>query len=234
MRLLLQAAYILHRRAWRDTSLLLDIFTRDYGRLGVIAKGVRQRNSADKGLLQPFNALLISCSGRGELLTLTGVERRIHHDIPKAGALFAGLYMNELLSRLLHRGDPHEMLFDAYAESLENLAAVEGHALEPVLRQFELQLLLELGYGLSLTNEIISGAPLLPAQTYYYDIERGPVAGNHAPPDAQPRVSGRCLLALAAGQFSDAALWPEMKTLMRFVLTHHMNGRPVKSRELYL
>lgn len=233
IRVQLQPAFVLHRRAYRDTSLLLDIFTRDYGRLGVVAKGARQRNNADKGLLQPFNPVLIGCSGRGELLTLTGVERGAGHGILKAHALFAGLYMNELLSRLLHRGDPHEMLFDAYADSLENLAAVGSHSLEPILRQFELQLLLELGYGLSLTHEIISGNALSPAQTYYYDIERGPVAANHAPAEAQPRVSGRCLLALAAGEFGDAELWPEMKLLMRFVLTHHMNGRPVKSRELY-
>lgn len=232
-RILLQPAFVLHQRPYRNTSLLLDVFTRDYGRLGVIAKGVRQRANADRALLQPFNNVLISYSGRGELMTLTAVERLAQLGELKAKALFSGLYINELLLRLLHRNDPHDALFDFYRRSLLELAG-NHEKVEPVLRQFERNLLMELGYGLSLEQEAVTGKPVLPGNTYYYDIERGPLAADKTPAAAQPHVSGRCLLALAAGTFDDPETGREMKILMRHVLAHHLNGRPLKSRELFI
>lgn len=232
MRVLLQPAFVLHQRPYRNTSLLLDVFTRDYGRLGIVAKGVRQRANADRALLQPFNNVLVSYSGRGELMTLTSVERQAQLGELKAKALFSGLYMNELLLRLLHRNDPHDMLFDFYRRSLLELAASPDRV-EPVLRQFERNLLMELGYGLSLEQEA-TGRPVSPDEVYYYDIERGPLLAEQAPAAAQPRVSGRCLLALATGSFDDPETGKEMKFLMRHVLAHHLNGRPLKSRELFI
>lgn len=232
-RILLQPAFVLHQRPYRNTSLLLDVFTRDYGLLGVIAKGVRQRANADRALLQPFNNVLISYSGRGELMTLTTVERQAQLGELKAKALFSGLYMNELLLRLLHRNDPHAALFDFYRRSLLELAG-SPERVEPVLRQFERNLLMELGYGLLLEQEVITGKPVLPDGIYYYDIERGPVAAEQASTGAQPRISGRCLLALAAGTFDDSETGKEMKILMRHVLAHHLHGRPLKSRELFI
>ena len=232
-RILLQPAFVLHQRPYRNTSLLLDVFTRDYGRLGIVAKGVRQRANADRALLQPFNNVLISYSGHGELATLTAVERQAQLGELKAKALFSGLYMNELLLRLLHRNDPHDALFDLYRRSLLELAA-HPERVEPFLRQFECNLLVELGYGLTLEHEAVTGKPLSPDERYYYDIERGPLGVEYAPAAAQPRVSGRCLLALAAGSFDDPETAKEMKGLMRHVLAHHLNGRPLKSRELFI
>lgn len=232
-RILLQPAFVLHQRPYRNTSLLLDVFTRDYGLLGIIAKGVRQRANADKALLQPFSNVLISYSGRGELMTLTAVERQAQLGELKAKALFSGLYMNELLLRLLHRNDPHDALFDFYRRSLLELAG-SPERVEPVLRQFERNLLMELGYGLLLEQEAITGKSVLSDGIYYYDIERGPLAAEHAPAGAQPRISGRCLLALAAGDFDDPETGKEMKILMRHVLAHHLHGRPLKSRELFI
>lgn len=231
-RILLQPAFVLHQRPYRNTSLLLDVFTRDHGRLGLVAKGVRQRANADRALLQPFNNVLVSYSGRGELMTLTAVERQAQLGELKAKALFSGLYMNELLLCLLHRNDPHDALFDFYRRSLFELAA-SPEKVEPVLRRFERNLLTELGYGLLLEQEAGTGKPVLPDQLYYYDMERGPVAASRAPAAAQPRVNGRCLLALAAGDFDDPETGKEMKILMRHVLAHHLNGRPLKSRELF-
>ncbi|HEX7026016.1 MAG TPA: DNA repair protein RecO, partial [Gammaproteobacteria bacterium] len=174
-----------------------------------------------------------SYSGRGELLTLTAVERQAQLGELKAKALFSGLYMNELLLRLLHRNDPHDSLFDFYRRSLLELAA-HPEGIEPILRRFECNLLVELGYGLTLDHEAATGKPLSPAHVYYYDIERGPLPLERAPAAAQPRVSGRCLLALAAGSFDDPETGKEMKALMRHVLAHHLNGRPLKSRELFI
>lgn len=231
-RILLQPAFVLHQRPYRNTSLLLDVFTRDYGRLGLIAKGVRQRANADRALLQPFNNVLVSYGGRGELMTLTAVERQAQLGELKAKALFSGLYMNELLLRLLHRNDPHDALFDFYRRSLFELAAAP-EKVEPVLRRFEHNLLTELGYGLLLEQEAGMGKPVLADELYYYDMERGPVIADQAPVAVQPRVSGRCLLALAAGDFDDPETGKEMKILMRHVLAHHLNGRPLKSRELF-
>jgi DNA repair protein RecO (recombination protein O) len=233
LRIQLQPAFVLHQRPYRNTSLLLDVFTRDYGRVGVVAKGVRQRASADRALLQPFNNVLISYCGRGDLMTLTAVERQAQLGELKAKALFSGLYMNELLLRLLHRNDPHDALFDYYRRSLLELAA-HPEGIEPVLRRFECNMLVELGYGLTLDREAATGKPLSPGEIYYYDIERGPLDAEHAPATAQPRVSGRCLMALAAENFDDLQTAKEMKFLIRHVLAHYLGDRPLKSRELFI
>jgi DNA repair protein RecO (recombination protein O) len=229
---LLQPAYVLHQRAYRNTSALLEVLTRDHGRIGVIARGVKGKSAAAyRGLLQPFVRLLLSYSGRQDLHTLISAEAADDYARLSGQPLFSAFYLNELLMRLLHRGEAHERLFQDYDEALGSLKHAEE--CEPVLRRFEMGLLQELGYGLQLQTEALSEDPIEDERRYYYDPQRGPVAVGAAE-SSLPAVSGACLRALAQADFSDRRYWPEMKTLMRGVIAHHMDGRPLRSRELFL
>ncbi|MGI2323402.1 MULTISPECIES: DNA repair protein RecO [Methylococcus] len=226
-RVLLDHAYLLHRRDYRETSLLLELFTLRHGRIGVIAKGARRGRQGFAAVLQPFVPLLVSWSGRGELANLNhaeaaGIGVRLQHT-----ALFCGFYLNELLMRLL---PPHDLcpgLFGAYRGGLETLAA--GEDLETALRSFELSLLEAIGYGLQLRVEAESGEAIRPERLYSYRIDAGPVpAGDEA--DA---VHGMTLLALRDRRFDTSQTRTEAKRLMRRIIAHHLNGRALKSRELF-
>lgn len=229
-----QSAFILHRRNYSETSLLLEVYTRRHGRLGLLAKGARRPSSRLRGLLVPFQPLLIGWSGRGELMVLTGAEA----DGPAlelAGrALYCGFYLNELLMRLLHRQDPHEALYDRYAAALAGLhdAARE----EEVLRVFEKHLLREIGYGLMLERE--SGdQPIEPEALYDYLPEQGPVRVRHPELNARlqgVRLRGASLLALAAERFDDPVSLREVKALTRAALAPHLGDKPLQSRRLFL
>jgi DNA repair protein RecO (recombination protein O) len=226
----LEPAYLLHRRAWRETSALLEVFSREHGRVGLVARGARRPRSALRAALRPFTPLLLSWSGRGELATLSGVEVCGRIVELGAGALPGGLYLNELLLRLTHRHDPHPQLFDAYRDAAAELAC--GDALEDALRRFEKRLLEAIGYGLLLDHDAQSGQPVVREARYAYLREQGPVS-RAATAGESVEVSGATLLALAA----EAPLGPreqqEAKRLMRFVLRGHLGERPLATRSLF-
>jgi DNA repair protein RecO (recombination protein O) len=228
MRVLLQPAFVLHRRPYRDTSLLLEGFGQDHGRLGLVARGAAGPRSRLKGLLQPFAPLLLSWTGAGELVTLTAAEEAGRPFPLPPQRVLAGLYVNELLLRLLPRLDPHPGLFAAYRQLLAELATASGE--EPPLRRFEKRLLEELGYGLTLDREAASGAPIVAEQQYCYVLDRGPLAGQVG---AGVPISGRGLLALRDGVLGDPAVLKEVKRLTRAALAEQLRGRALKTRELY-
>ena len=229
MPVLLQPAFILHRRPYRDSSLLLEVFSREYGRLGLIARGAAAPHSRLKGLLQPFTPLLLSWAGAGELATLrTGEEAGPPMALLRSRAL-AGLYVNELLARLLPRQDVQPALFAAYAILLEQLASAPDE--EPPLRCFEKRLLDELGYGLNLERTADSGQPIVAEAQYRYVLDQGALAVATGPGGVP--ISGRSLLALREDRLTDPALWPEVKRLTRAALTEQLQGRALKTRELY-
>src|SRR5690242_7885845 len=161
-RVALAPAYLLHQRAWRETSKLLEIWSRDHGRVGLVARGVRRPKSPQRSLLQPFTPLLMSWSQRGELGNLGAVEAAGRPTILKGRPLMAAFYMNELLLRLLPRQDAHASLYDAYAQTLEALA---GERPAAALRLFEIQLLSSIGYGLNL-SQTSSGEDVDAGQEY--------------------------------------------------------------------
>jgi DNA repair protein RecO (recombination protein O) len=228
-RVQLQPAYLLHRTPFRDTSLLLELFTRDYGRIGLVARGARGVRSKLKGILQPYQLLLISWSGRGELPTLTTAESQGGGVFLQGDALISGFYLNELLMRLLARHDPHPHLFNCYQAALQGLIANAG--LDWALRLFERDLLQELGYGLLLTHEW-GGKEVEPAARYCYHHESGPQRTDHGR-SGLLSVQGATLLALARGDGTDAQMRRESKLLMREVLGHYLGSRPLASRELF-
>ena len=200
MRVNHQHAYVLHHYNYRETSLVLELFTRTHGRLGVLAKGARRGPVRQRSSLEPFQPLLVAWGGRGDLPVLSNVELAGDAILLRGDRLYSGLYMNEVLLRLLHRHDAHEHLFDAYRLSLKNLAA--GASLEATLRVFEKHLLQEVGYGLVLDHEINDNAPIDPTAMYDYIPDRGPVRISDTNANARGvRLHGSSLLALAGDHF---------------------------------
>lgn len=230
-RVALQPAYLLHRRPYRETSLLLEAFTPEHGRIGLVARGARRGRSGQQAMLQPFVPLLLSWSGRGELVTLTGAEM-VTGGAPRLSGrrLLSAFYLNELLQRLLHRHDPHPALFQDYAVCLQRLAVDSDEAW--ALRLFEKSLLQELGYGLALTHEAGSGTAVQPQLNYCYHFERGPHPAEGAPQEGVA-LSGKTLLALAEMLSPDAEAEREAKRLMRSILNQYLGERPLHSRELF-
>jgi len=230
MRVSQEPAYVLHHHDYGETSLLLEMFSRRHGRLGLIAKGARRARSPLRSALIPFQPLVMSFSGRGDLPTLTAAESAGPAPAIAGEALFCGLYLNELLVRLLHRHDPHERLFESYSEALGRLG--EGRDTEAVLRVFEKRLLEDIGFGLVLDHDVLDGAPLQPGQLYRYIPERGPVAA-HAADGEGIAVHGASLLTLARERLDDEVARHEVKYLMRALLARHLGERPLASRGLF-
>lgn len=232
MRVNLQPAYLLHSRPYRDSSLLLDVFTAEYGRLGLVGKGARRRSrgGAQAALLQPFRPLLVSFAGRSEMKQLLAVEAAGGASLLQAERLFTGLYLNELLVRLLQRQDPQPQLFARYGDTLLQLAA--GQAGDACLRQFEFGLLEALGYHFDPAVDGHSGEPIVPAGWYQYQPEYGLVACPVHSGSPARLFSGRNLLAIAAGHY-DGEHAGAAKRLLRQALAGHLGERPLASRELF-
>ncbi|MBD8873558.1 DNA repair protein RecO [Rhodanobacter sp. DHB23] len=225
MRLDQQPAYVLHARPYRETSLLLECLTRDHGRLGVVARGVRgERARLRRAQLEPFQALALDLLLRGELATLAGAEV-VGMPLRLAGEHgLAGLYLNELVVRLTARQDAQPVLFDAYARTLARLAASEPVAW--TLRRFERDLLEAIGYGLQLRQEA-DGDGLLQAQAHYrYDVEQGALRCTAGAPHA---VRGADLLALADDRMPDRTGMAALRQLMREVIRYHLGGGELRA-----
>ena len=230
-----QPAYILHTWAYRETSLLLEVFTKEHGRLGVLAKGVRKPKSRAKGLLQPFVPLLIGANGRGDLLVLKDYESFGVLPYLTGRRLVSAFYLNELMMRLLARFDPNPALFDGYTMTIQALA--DEKPIEPVLRLFEKTLLKTLGYELQLSKEVETGDPVLPQKLYLYDPGRGPILLDVLQQEArlypkQRLYPGSSLLALAAEELTEEAVLADVKRLMREALALYLGNRPIESRKL--
>ena len=181
-----QPAFVLHRRPYRESSLLLDLLTRDQGRVSAVARAARGGKRDWGAICHPFQPLLISWSGQRELKTLTLCERSASGFGIQGARLYSALYVNEILVRLLQPLDPHSALFDSYDRLLADIA--QDGDIEPLLRVFELRLLRELGYALELDRERDTGRVLEPAASYVYQPTEGVMRAQDA--DAKQRVSG--------------------------------------------
>ena len=230
MQVELHPVYLLHRRNYRETSLLLEVFSSLYGRVAVVAKGALRRSSEVGAIVQPFRPLLLSWTGRGgDLVTLTRCEAVGPALLSGGRALLCGFYLNELMIRTLPRYDPHPDIYRDYESALQSLPESTTH-LEAILRVFEKQLLSALGYGLILDRDVESNKPIQPEGRYYYDLEQGPCSNDPEPPRKTVSISGAALLALASEQFTDAATLTEAKNLMRALLRSHIGEKPLYSR----
>lgn len=222
----LAPAWILHHYPYRDSSLLLEVFTREHGRLGLVARGARSARSRWRGQLQGFTPLLLSWSIRSDLGTLTDIEMQGNTRPAVGRQLLSACYLNELIMRLVTRHDPHPELFDAYAQSLEMLAV----NMEAALRLFEKSLLQELGYGLLLDREADTGLPVSADALYEYRLEQGPVRCDNN--NSGLLLHGSSLLALSSEVLDDQLACREIKHLMRAALSLYLGVRPLRTREV--
>ncbi len=227
-----QPAFVLHTIPFRETSLIVEVFSRDFGRMSLLARGARRPRAAIRGLLMAFQPIEVGWAGKGEVLTLMKAEWLGGLPLLSGEALFCGYYLNELLLHLLPREDAHEYLFERYADMLARLAAdPAGKGREADLRSFEKALLQELGYGLTLEHDS-SGRHIDPEGIYTYRMEQGPVRVEHAEAAAQT-VSGQTLLDLAAEDFSDPRSRSEAKALMRTLMAYYLAGVELETRKIF-
>lgn len=233
-----QPAWVLHTHPWRETSLIVEAWSRDHGRVALVAKGARRPHSQMRGVLMAFQPLSMDWSGGGEVKTLARAEWLGGQPLLTGRALLCGYYLNELLVRLTAREDPHPQLFSAYAEAVRALG--RGESESPILRRFELALLQDLGYEAGLAVEAEGGRPVRPDSRYLYIIERGPLrleAVEEEGVDAaalgdQPLLSGQTLLDMAADDFSRAETLAQSKQLLRMLINHTLGGQPLQSRRV--
>ena len=235
-----QIAYILHKRAYRETSSILEVLTKDFGRVSLMARGCRGARSKTAGNLLLFTPLVISWQGKGNLPYLKSVERA---DLKAPGlknkSLLSAMYINELLMYLLHRDDVHEAVFEHYHHCLYHLE--DESRLEIALRQFEIKLLELLGFGLNVLAEADTGEAINADAQYLYHLEHGPVlyrdSGSDQNISSKLQISGGCLLALASESYQtlseNSQYLAELKRLMRSVISFHLGNKKLKSRELF-
>jgi DNA repair protein RecO (recombination protein O) len=224
-----QRGYVLHTYAYKETSLIVEAFTRDFGRVALIARGARRPRSAMRGVLLSFHPLRLGWSGSADLANLMNAEWAGGTPLLGGRGLMCGFYVNELLLRLLPRDDPHEALFDAYAEALAGLASQDVSA---VLRGFEKRLLAELGYAPLLETDAAS-RPIDPERLYSYEPDRGPVPANGSR-SGQLIVSGRTLLDVAAGDYARAETRDEARVLMRALIGERLHGQSLHTRSILM
>jgi DNA repair protein RecO (recombination protein O) len=222
-----EPAFVLHSYPFRETSLILDVFSRSYGRLPIMARGARRPRSTLRGVLMNFQPLLLSWFGKGEVRTLHGAEWQGGQPYLQDTALMCGFYLNELLLNLLARDDPHERLFDYYRTTLLRLAQEKDHA--ATLRCFEKHLLQELGYALTLEQEAGNDKPIRPEVCYRYAVERGAMQNNEG---VGLPVLGKTLLDMAADDYGDPVTVQQSKQLMRMLLNHYLGNKVLHTREL--
>jgi len=223
-----QPAYVLHSYPFRETSLVVEVFSQNFGRVALVARGARRPRSAVRGLLLAFQPLQLAWFGKSELRTLHAAEWQGGQPLLQGQALICGFYLNELLLKLLPREDPHEQLFLYYRDTLQELARDPDHA--AVLRRFEKRLLQELGYALALEQEAESGHEIEPERLYHYVFERGPVLRG-APRDSV-QLHGKTLLDMAADDYRDPATQQQSKALMRALLNHYLGEQTLHTRQL--
>jgi len=229
----LQPVFILHTYPFKETSLVVEMFSRDFGRIAAVAKGARRPLSAMRGMLQSFQQLAGTWSGKNELKTLHGLEWMTGLTLLRGEALMCGFYMNELLLRLLPRDDAHSQLFEYYARTIQRLSTLpptpDNDVLAEIMRRFELKLLQELGYAVPLTHDE-EGERLQAERTYRFEADYGacdPANSKHG-----VLMLGNTLLQMARGDYSDVTTQTQSKQLMRYLIQHYLGEKPLHTRQL--
>jgi DNA repair protein RecO (recombination protein O) len=225
-----QPAFVLHSYPYKETSLIVDVFSRDHGRIALVAKGAKRPHSKLRGVLQTFQPLSLTWSGKSEVRTLIGAEW-IGGLLPlEKSALLCGFYLNELVMKMLARDDPHPALFEHYVRALNELGHDEPAPI--VLRRFELALLRETGVAGDISLDSRTRQRVDADLWYVVDPERGPRPALAS--DTGPKVTGKTLIDMQAGDYADPSTQTQSKFLMRFLLAHHLGGAPLNTRQILL
>lgn len=226
-----QPGFVLHSYPYRETSLIIDVFSRDFGRVALVAKGAKRPHSALRGVLQTFQPLGLSWSGKGEVRTLTTAEW-VGGMLPLAGdALLCGFYVNELLVKFCARDDAHPALFNHYVLTLSRLAHDEPAV--QVLRSFERVLLRETGYAMNLMRTV-TRQPVVPEGRYVFDPDRGVREAADDLHVQWPVMSGQTLIDMERDDYTNPQTAAQSKTLMRFLLNHYLGGTPLATRQILI
>jgi DNA repair protein RecO (recombination protein O) len=229
-----QQVYILHTYPFKETSLVVELFSQEFGRVAAVAKGARRPRSAMRGMLQSFQLLTGAWSGKNELKTLHGLDWSAGLTLIKGDALMCGFYINELLLRLLPREDEHQVLFEYYSNALLELSQIQqpnSAELAIILRKFELKLLQELGYAVPLLEDE-NGLNIDSDKVYRYEAEYG--ACDIVTNKNGVELRGKTLLDMAKGQFQDTTTKQQSKQLMRYLLAHYLGDKPLHTRQLLI
>jgi DNA repair protein RecO (recombination protein O) len=229
MRINLHPAFILHSRPYTETSSLLEVFTQDYGRIALIARGARTARSALRGLLRPFKPLLMSWSGKTELMALTAAEQNGGSYELMGNALLSGMYLNELLVKLLQRFDAYPEIFTAYQQTLCHIQYTEN--IEKSLRLFEKNLFQALGYGLMLNMDSENDNEILPHQYYHFEFEKGFIPSETT--IHSRAFLGEHLLSFHREELSCSETLLTAKRITRQVLGFLLGDKILKSRDLF-
>ncbi|HZX23769.1 MAG TPA: DNA repair protein RecO [Woeseiaceae bacterium] len=224
-----QPGFLLHSRPFRDSSQLIEIFSRDHGRIGLVARGVRSARSRYRGVLRPFAPLELSWTIAGDLGTLTGVEAAGRLPDLSGDALMAGFYVNELVLKLTHRHDAQPDVYAAYEAAVTGLAGRPD--VEFTLRCFELRLLRAIGYGLDLEHDMVTGLPVEEDAWYRVKATEGVARATADGPDAS-LYSGAELRDIAAERLQDPALLKRARRILQSALEHCLEGRELNSRRV--
>jgi DNA repair protein RecO (recombination protein O) len=237
-----QPAFVLHSYPFRETSLIVEVFTRNYGRVALVARGARRPRSALRGVLLAFQPLLLAWGGKGELRTLHKAEWQGGLARLTGRGLLCGFYLNELMLKLLARDDAHETLYATYQATLHALGNGGDHAI--TLRRFEQQFLKEAGYALTLDRDAVSGEAIRADCSYQYLIERGPVkftgvsapagtaAGSGDYAENRLELRGQTLLDMARDDYASPVTQQQSKALMRVLINHYLGNQTLNTRQL--
>ncbi|MBL4762242.1 MAG: DNA repair protein RecO [Gammaproteobacteria bacterium] len=222
-----EPAYLLHRRKYRETSLLAEIFTLNHGRVSLVVKGAFRGKSTSSSLLQPFQSLIFSWSGKSELKTLTHVERIQKYQPLASDRLLFGLYLNELLIKFTRHFDPHTDLYSHYECAIKQLW--QGDCVEAVLRKFEYMMLNSLGYGIDFSHESETAALVDPEKHYYYLAGQGLVLSEKNNVNA---CVGKSLLNICDNNWTDKATLKAAKTILTTAMQYHLGTDEIKCRTI--
>ena len=225
-----QSAFVLQHRPYSETSLLLDLFTEKTGRITAIAKGARRLKSRYRGVLLPFQPLVVLYTGKGDVKTLTGAEPVGSQILLSRDYLMCGFYLNELIIKMLYRYDPYETLYTVYGSALDELSRKSDA--EFTLRRFEKILLEQVGYGLHLRRDVSTGLAIDKHTVYRYLPEVGPIVNNNSRSDGV-LIHGDALIALDQEEVFTERVRRELKQLSRAVFATHLQGKPLNSRRMY-
>ncbi len=236
-----EPAFVLHGYAWSESSLILEVFTRNHGRIALVAKGAKKPSSNFRPILLPLQPLHLAYGGDAEIRTLKSAEWMGGHVMPSGDALMSGYYLNELLLKMLARDDAHPHLFDVYVDVVQVLAGAHGEALQPALRTFELLLLREIGLLPTLSMQTMTQEPLIPEARYCLVPEGGLRQSGEADRHA---LTGHQWLALHASLRVDvpftatlracAGVMDALKPQLRALLNYHCGVETFKTRQVML
>ncbi len=223
-----QVGWVLHRRPWRESSLLVEFFSQQQGRVGLVARAARSARSPWRGTLEPFCPLVASWTRRGEMGTLTDIEATSNRHSLSGRALWCGLYANELIMKLIARDDPAHEVFEAYGDLLSSLCS--GASKANAVRRFELQMLAGIGVAPDLERDAAAGEPIQSGNLYHLDPEAGFIPTGRR---GTAVFAGEVILALASGQLDEPVIARAGRKLMRQLINHQLAGRRLETRRLF-